>query len=164
MEPRIKVRILGWETEERMARMGEESQYVRGALAVLESSAVQEDGGECSHWRFLHSAPVGTVVGVNPDGSVEVRIGPETPETLGPAEMITRECDAIKAMLLEKNRAYGNSALDPVRVFSLASPEEQILVRLDDKLSRLQRGEAAGEDVVLDLIGYLVLLRIARKS
>jgi hypothetical protein len=27
---------------------------------------------------------------------------------------IARECDAIKATLLEKNRAYGDSALNPV--------------------------------------------------
>lgn len=79
---------------------------------------------------------------------------------------ITNECDAIKTMLLEKNRAYGNSALDPVRVFSKADAAEQIRVRLDDKLSRLSRlarGSAAGEDVILDLIGYLVFLRIAEK-
>ena len=40
---------------------------------------------------------------------------------------------------------------------------EQIRVRIDDKLSRLARGQAAGEDVVLDLIGYLVLLRVAER-
>lgn len=78
-------------------------------------------------------------------------------------ELIAAECDAVKAMLLEKNLAYGDSALDPVRVFSKASPVEQILVRLDDKLSRLQRGSAAGEDVVKDLIGYLILLRVAQR-
>lgn len=66
-------------------------------------------------------------------------------------------------MLIEKNRAYGNSALAPVRIFSRASIEEQILVRIDDKLSRLARGSAAGEDVVKDLLGYLVMLMIARK-
>ena len=70
----------------------------------------------------------------------------------------------IGDMLIEKNRAYGNSALKPVRIFSRASSEEQLLVRIDDKLSRLARGSAAGEDVVADLIGYLVLLRIARKA
>lgn len=77
-----------------------------------------------------------------------------------------RQVDAvlaeISAMLKAKNAAYGNSALDPVRVFSKADPVEQLKVRLDDKLSRLMRGEAAGEDVELDLMGYLVLLRIAR--
>ena len=76
---------------------------------------------------------------------------------------ILDECLAVARVLCEKNAAYGNSALEPVRVFSRASAEEQILVRLDDKLSRLARGSAAGEDVVLDLLGYLVLLRIARR-
>lgn len=79
------------------------------------------------------------------------------------ADDITAECNAIREMLLEKNRAYGDSALDPVRIFSTASPVEQILVRIDDKLSRLARGSAAGEDVEQDLLGYLVLLRIARR-
>jgi len=75
---------------------------------------------------------------------------------------IAKQCDEVKAMLLEKNRSYGNSAMDPVRVFSRAPPTEQIRVRIDDKLSRLARGNAFGdEDVVLDLIGYLILLRIA---
>lgn len=78
-------------------------------------------------------------------------------------QLIAAECDAIKAMLLQKNRDYGNSALDPVRVFSKASVDEQIKVRLDDKLSRLMRGSAAGEDVELDLVGYVVLLRVSRQ-
>lgn len=70
----------------------------------------------------------------------------------------------IGDMLIEKNRAYGNSALDPVRIFSKASNVEQILVRIDDKLSRLARGSAAGEDVEWDLLGYLVILRVARRQ
>lgn len=79
------------------------------------------------------------------------------------AEAIERELEEIKALLLAKNRAYGDSALSPLRVFSRASSTEQIRVRIDDKLSRLARGSAEGEDTVLDLIGYLVLLRIAEK-
>ncbi len=82
---------------------------------------------------------------------------------LSTRDMITAECDAIRDMLHAKNEAYGDSAIEPLRVFSRASAEEQILVRIDDKLSRLARGSAAGEDVVADLIGYLVLLRIARE-
>lgn len=80
------------------------------------------------------------------------------------ADQIRAECDALRDMLLAKNEAYGNSALEPLRVFSQASAEEQILVRIDDKLSRVARGSAAGEDAILDLLGYLVLLRIARKA
>jgi len=66
-------------------------------------------------------------------------------------------------LLIQKNAAYGDSALNPVRVFSRASPMEQLLVRLDDKVSRLQRGHAAGEDVAADMLGYLLLILIARK-
>ena len=79
-------------------------------------------------------------------------------------ELIAEECMLLRTMLIEKNRAYGNSAISPLRVFSKADPEEQIRVRLDDKLSRLMRGSAAGEDVELDLMGYLILLRVARKA
>lgn len=76
---------------------------------------------------------------------------------------LEREMQEIKEMLLEKNAAYGDSALAPVRVFSRADPVEQIRVRLDDKLSRLARGSDAGEDVIADLLGYLLLLRIAMR-
>lgn len=76
---------------------------------------------------------------------------------------IAQVCDEIKQTLLEKNRAYGNSALDPLRIFSRADPVEQLNVRIDDKLSRVARGsEFAGDDTELDLIGYLVLRRVAR--
>lgn len=71
----------------------------------------------------------------------------------------------IQNMLIEKNRSYGNAALDPVRVFSRAGASEQILVRIDDKLSRIARGsEFPGDDTINDLIGYLVLLKIAREN
>lgn len=79
------------------------------------------------------------------------------------ADDIRAECRAIEELLLAKNEAYGDSMLNPLRIFSKASPVEQILVRIDDKLSRLVRGDAAGEDVVLDTIGYLVGLRIAER-
>lgn len=80
------------------------------------------------------------------------------------ADLIAAECDAVKAMLLAKNAAYGNSALDPVRVFSRADAGEQIRVRLDDKLSRLARGSGQEtEDVEADIIGYLILLRVHRR-
>jgi hypothetical protein len=78
-------------------------------------------------------------------------------------KLIGQVCDELAEMLIAKNEAYGNSALDPVRVFSQADPIEQIKVRLDDKLSRLARGSAAGEDVRKDLMGYLVLWEVAER-
>ena len=68
-------------------------------------------------------------------------------------------------MLIEKNRKYGDSALNPARIFSKASNTEQLKVRLDDKLSRIKNAQDdEDEDVIADLIGYLVLLTISRES
>lgn len=77
---------------------------------------------------------------------------------------IAEACDSIKRLLLSKNKKYGDSALDPLRIFSKASSLEQIFVRIDDKLSRISRGRGllgTDEDVLDDLIGYLVLAKIA---
>ncbi len=72
--------------------------------------------------------------------------------------------DDVAEMLIAKNRSYGNSATSPLRIFSRSDRTEQIRVRIDDKLSRMARGNGSlGEDTVLDLIGYLVLLRVAER-
>ena len=77
---------------------------------------------------------------------------------------INRTCNEIRDMLMQKNLAYGDSALDPVRVFSKANATEQILVRIDDKLSRFARGkEYPGDNDINDLIGYLILLKISKE-
>jgi len=77
---------------------------------------------------------------------------------------ISLVCDGIKELLLEKNSKYGDSALNPNRIFSKADTVEQLLVRIDDKLNRIQKGAgliANDEDVINDLIGYLILLKVA---
>mgnify|MGYP001574034209 FL=1 len=67
-------------------------------------------------------------------------------------------------MLLDKNRKYGDSALNPQRIFSRADTIEQINVRIDDKLSRLKSRQAdEDEDVENDLLGYLILKKVAMK-
>jgi len=71
-------------------------------------------------------------------------------------------CDEVKELLLLKNRKYGDSAINPVRVFSKSDTLEQIRVRIDDKLSRLRNQQVdEDEDVINDLIGYLVLYKVA---
>ena len=74
-------------------------------------------------------------------------------------------CNEIADLLVKKNRSYGDSALNPIRIFSKkADGFEQINVRIDDKLSRIARGtDEFNEDTELDLVGYLVLKRVGRK-
>ena len=68
----------------------------------------------------------------------------------------------IEDLLVAKNEKYGNTALEPLGVFSQLSAKQGLLVRIDDKLKRIKNGslEKDDEDVVNDLIGYLVLLKI----
>ena len=78
---------------------------------------------------------------------------------------ILETCHEIAHMLVKKNIAYGNSALEPVRIFSKAEAKEQLYVRIDDKLSRLMKGtDYPGDNDIDDLIGYLILLKIAKSS
>jgi hypothetical protein len=75
---------------------------------------------------------------------------------------IASVCDELKNLLLDKNRKYGDSALNPVRIFSKASTLEQLKVRMDDKLSRLRNAQDDDdEDPTTDLIGYLILYKVA---
>ena len=69
-----------------------------------------------------------------------------------------REVQAQFSYSGSRTIAYGNSALEPVRIFSKAEPREQLHVRIDDKLNRLMKGtEYPGDNDINDLIGYLVL-------
>ncbi len=78
---------------------------------------------------------------------------------------ISAACNDVEQMLLRKNAAYGSSAFKPMRVFSRADNVEQLKVRIDDNLSRLSRGHELPdeklEDTVDDLIGYLILFKVA---
>ena len=77
---------------------------------------------------------------------------------------IANTCEDIKTLLLEKNAKYGNSAVEPINVFSKQDNAAAICARIDDKLSRIKNVglNDATEDTVDDLIGYLILLKIAR--
>ena len=79
---------------------------------------------------------------------------------------IATTCEDIKTLLLEKNAKYGNSAVEPISIFSKQDNAAAICARIDDKLSRIKNVglNDATEDTLDDLIGYLVLLKIAREE
>jgi hypothetical protein len=79
---------------------------------------------------------------------------------------IRRICYEIGEFLADKNEQYGDSALNPVRIFSKAPADEQIRVRIDDKISRLVRGDdriESDDEIVDDLIGYLIMYKLTKQ-
>ena len=77
------------------------------------------------------------------------------------ARGILKACVDLAVFLMGKNLRYGDSALKPLRILSKANAVEQIKVRMDDKLSRMFRGQSGGEDAIKDLVGYWILLQVA---
>jgi len=79
------------------------------------------------------------------------------------AIQVTQALEEIRDLLIAKNQKYGNSALEPLGVFSQLSAKDGLLVRIDDKLKRIKNGslQRDDEDVINDLIGYLILLKIS---
>jgi len=92
--------------------------------------------------------------------------------------LIAQKCDELKELLIRKNRQYGNSALEPIRIFADSTADEQIKVRMDDKVNRLLksisehyqkqiidflRTEVAKmyeENTLIDLAGYIILFEV----
>lgn len=89
----------------------------------------------------------------------------DTPQTEN--EAFAANLDAvikdISDLLKSKNKAYGNSALKPAKIFSQLDATESLCARIDDKLMRIKnRGiNDATEDTVDDLLGYLLLLKMS---
>ena len=82
-------------------------------------------------------------------------------------KLIAEVFDEMKSLVLQKNNQYGDSVLDPKRYFSSAPTDEQIKVRIDDKLNRLVLGNdslESDDDIIRDLIGYLTLLLVYRRK
>ena len=71
--------------------------------------------------------------------------------------------NSIGKFLKEKNKRYGNSALEPSNMFFKGNSEEGIRIRIDDKLKRIKNSEVLRKNDIVDLIGYLIILCITKK-
>tara|TARA_R110002012_G_scaffold23069_1_gene78784 strand:+ start:1708 stop:2079 length:372 start_codon:yes stop_codon:yes gene_type:complete len=79
------------------------------------------------------------------------------------SEKLDTKTKQITDLLKSKNKAYGNSALEPANIFSQADAIDSLSARIDDKLMRIKNKGIydATEDTVCDLVGYLLLLLMA---
>lgn len=81
-------------------------------------------------------------------------------------DKIKRVGQEVIDLLIEKNKSYGDSALEPANIFAKGDAVENLSARIDDKLMRIKTKGFDGyeEDNVKDLIGYLILLKIALEN
>ena len=79
---------------------------------------------------------------------------------------LDKKVKEITDLLKSKNKAYGNSALNPANIFSQADAVDSLSARIDDKLMRIKNKGIydATEDTVQDLVGYLLLLLMALEN
>ena len=70
---------------------------------------------------------------------------------------------AMKDLLLYKNQKYGDSAINPKKIFYKGDSANSILIRLDDKIGRIMSNteEKPRVNDVADIIGYCTLLLIS---
>ncbi len=78
------------------------------------------------------------------------------------ATRIKEVFEAMRDLVLEKNKRYGDAALKPRRMFSKLDSNESIKVRLDDKLARIENSDNLRTNDICDLLGYLGLLLVAK--
>ena len=71
--------------------------------------------------------------------------------------------EAMTDLLLYKNQKYGDSAINPKKIFYKGDSTNSILIRLDDKLGRVMSNteEKPRVNDVADIIGYCTLLLIS---
>ena len=78
-------------------------------------------------------------------------------------EKIIEIMDSMKDLLLYKNEKYGDSALSPNNIFYKGDSTNSILIRLDDKISRIKNNSDSLPRMndVCDIIGYCTLLLVS---
>lgn len=71
--------------------------------------------------------------------------------------------EGMKDLLLYKNQKYGDSAINPKKIFYKGDSTNSILIRLDDKIGRVMSNteEKPRVNDVADIIGYCTLLLIS---
>lgn len=125
----------------------------------MDENSLRFTGGEADSGSFRISSEA--------DGPLNLRTASMDSEVDG-QELLSWMVDGFRDFLVEKNRRYENSAGNPLGIFTRFMREgdslarQTILVRLDDKMKRIIKAGADGEELrkndVADLVGYLFLL------
>lgn len=129
---------------------------------------------DCRPWEYGEYDGISTKPDNNVNTSIEDKIKDEINKLLienndGSTIITTFEknlnsiLNSIGKFLKEKNKRYGNSALEPSNMFFKGNSEEGLRIRIDDKLKRIKNSDVLRKNDIVDLIGYLIILCITKK-
>lgn len=105
--------------------------------------------------RIYFENSVGGITDARPNPVEEVNTPPAS-------EKIIDVLQSLSDLLQEKNRRYGNSALEPLGIFNKGNSTDGILIRIDDKLQRIKNSSELRKNDVADIMGYLTLLCVSK--
>lgn len=128
--------------------------------------------------RMKAPLPPSTGTAVQPAPASEVKITMDTVTGMNLADLMSKSpwgdlpptqqkiheiMGAMKDLLLYKNQKYGDSAINPKKIFYKGDSTNSILIRLDDKIGRVMSNteEKPRINDVCDIIGYCTLLLIS---
>ena len=136
---------------------------------IVEEHIVEDDNNEEITTKVIHklSSENKKLKGENKELMEIITTDNSDDSAISSADLIKNQCDIISQMLVAKNEQYGDSVFKPMRIFSKVDATQQLRVRIDDKISRLIRGNdsiESDEDIIDDLIGYLILLKIQMRN
>lgn len=129
---------------------------------------------DCMPWEYGEYDGIST----KPDNNVNTSIGDKIKDDInklliadndGSTIITTFEknlnsiLNSIGKFLKEKNKRYGNSALELSNMFFKGNSEEGLRIRIDDKLKRIKNSDVLRKNDIVDLIGYLIILCITKK-
>ena len=122
----------------------------------ISTTLVDEDGVKRSEHYF------DTTRNIDPNPPVDEK----TQKTIKFQNDLDTLLTNIGNLLKSKNEAYGNTSLNPPKIFSKLDSTEAICAIIDDKIMRIKNKGlvSATEDTVTDLIGYLLLLKMSMKK
>ena len=132
----------------------------------------------CVRSKLVYDVPPKTGSNVKPAPASEEHISMDAVTGMNLAEQLSKSpwgdlpptqqkiheiTEAMKDLLLYKNQKYGDSALNPKKIFYKGDSTNSILIRLDDKIGRIMSNteEKPRINDVADIIGYCTLLLIS---
>lgn len=71
---------------------------------------------------------------------------------------VNKITEGLNGLIQYKNKNYGDSAINPLKIFNKVESNNAIEIAIDNKISRIQNAESLRKNDITDLVCYGILL------